>query len=128
MTRHAGFLVLAALFPSFAFAQQPALVPSNSGNPNLAIATVKLENGTRAGKIIGSKVYADGNTEIGSIDDLIMTADNKIVMAVVAVGGVLGVGSKLVAIPYDQIKFDGGKTTLPGMTKDTLNAMPNFTY
>lgn len=127
MTRHAGFLVLAALLPSLASAQQPALVPS-SGNPNLAIATVKLENGTRAGKIIGSKVYADGNTEIGSIDDLIMTADNKVVMAVVAVGGVLGVGSKLVAVPYDQIKFDGGKTMLPGMTKDSLNAMPNFTY
>ena len=136
VTRRAGFLVLAALLPALAHAQpasaQPApaplTAPSSSGNPNLAIATVKLENGTRVSKIIGSTVYADANTSIGTVDDLVMTEDAHIVMAVVSVGGFLGMGSKLVAIPYAQLKFDGGRTMLPGATKDSLNGMPNFTF
>jgi hypothetical protein len=142
--RHPGFalrarvavVAVAVLVPSVAISfapsaraqQGPVTAPSNTGNPNLAIATVKLENGTRVSRILGSAVYIDANTQIGTVDDLIMTGDQKIVMAVISVGGFLGVGGKLVAIPFPQLKFDGGKTMLPGATKDSLNAMPNFTF
>ena len=129
MIRNGGFLALAVLLPGLAVAQPaPVTAPSGTGNPNLAVATVKLEHGTRLSKIIGSTVYTDPNTQIGTVDDLIMTGDDKVVMAVVSVGGVLGVGGKLVAIPYGQLKFDNGKTVLPGATKESLTAMPNFTY
>jgi sporulation protein YlmC with PRC-barrel domain len=129
MTRPAVFAMLVALaaFPAFA-EQSTTPPPSGTGNPNLAVATVKLENGTRLSKVIGSTVYADPNTSIGTVDDLIMTSDNQVAMAIVSVGGFLGLGSKLVAVPYDQLKSDGGKTMLPGVTKDSLKAMPNFTY
>lgn len=129
MIRNGGFLALAMVLPALAFAQPaPVTAPSSTGNPNLAVATVKLENGIRLSKIIGGAVYTDPNTQIGTVDDLIMTADDKVVMAVVSVGGVLGVGGKLVAIPYGQLKFDNGKALLPGATKESLGAMPNFTY
>jgi sporulation protein YlmC with PRC-barrel domain len=109
-------------------ASDAVAVPSNSGNPNLSVATVRLENGVRLSKIIGSAAYTDPNTQVGTVDDLIMTKDDKVVMAVISVGGVLGVGGKLVAVPFTQLSFDGGKTMLAGATKDSLNAMPNFTY
>lgn len=118
-----ALLILTAL-PTLATAQTaPA-----AGNPNLTVATVKMDNGIRLSKIIGSSVYADANTQIGTVDDLVMTPDNKIVLAVLSTGGVLGVGGKLVAVPYGQLSFANGKTMLPNASKDSLNAMPNFTF
>ncbi len=101
-------------------------------NPDLTVATVKLQGGSRISKLIGSAVYNDQNEKIGSLDDLIMKDGNRIVMGVVSVGGFLGMGNKLVAVPYDQLHLetdkDQTKITMPGASKDALNAMPTFTY
>ena len=103
-------------------------VVATTNNPNLAVATVKLERGIRTSKLIGSAVYGDANQQVGTLDDLVMTEGNKVTVAVVSVGGFLGMGAKLVAFPYEQLKWDGQHLTLPGATKDSLNAMPNFEY
>lgn len=102
--------------------------PASTANMPLKVATVKLEKGLRASKLIGSAVYNDQNTKIGSVDDLILTDEDKVVVAIISVGGFLGIGSKLVAIPYDHLHRDSGKMILPGATKDALNTMPGFTY
>lgn len=65
------------------------------------MATVKLQGGQRASKLIGSAAYNDQNEKIGSVDDLIVKDGNRIVMAIVSVGGFLGMGNKLVAVPFD---------------------------
>ena len=106
----------------------PGGVVATTNNPNLAVATVKLESGTRATKLIGSAVYNETNEKVGSIDDLIMTRDDKITVAIIAVGGFLGVGSKLVAVPWQQLRQEADKLVLAGATKDSLNGMPNFQY
>jgi hypothetical protein len=107
----------------------PAGAPTN---PDLAVAQVKMLGGLRVSKLIGSKVYNDQDQAVGSLDDLIMKDGNTVVMAVVSVGGFLGIGNKLVAVPYDQLhlKTDEAslKVVLPGANKDALNAMPTFTY
>ena len=123
----AGLAVCA--FAGVAQAQTGAVTVPTQGNPNLAVASVKLENGIRTSKIVGASVYIDPNTTIGSVDDLIMTKDDKIVMAILSVGGFVGLGSKLVAVPFDQLQQgQDGKMMLPGVTKDQLNGMPNFVY
>ena len=127
MTLVAAFMPLAVLAQQTTPATPPGVV-ATTNNPNLAVAAVKLENGIRASKIIGATVRGDGDQEIGKIDDLVMTEGNKVTVAVVAVGGVLGLGAKLVAFPYDQLKRQGDRITLPGATKDSLNAMPSFQY
>jgi hypothetical protein len=100
-------------------------------NPDLTVATVKLQGGSRISKLIGSAVYNDQNEKIGSLDDLILKDGNRIVMGVVSVGGFLGMGNKQVAVPYDQLHLetDTDQTKIiPGASKDALNAMPTFTY
>lgn len=109
-------------------AGSPAGVVATTNNPNLAVASVRLENGIRAGKLIGSTVYSEQNERIGMVDDLVMTGDDKVTVAVISVGGFLGLGSKLVAVPFGQLKRDADRVVLPGATKDALNAMPNFVY
>ena len=122
-----GVAMAAFLLPGLAFAQDDkSAIP---GTPNLAVASVKVESGTRVSKIIGAPVYNSNSQQIGSIDDVILDDGQKASLAVISVGGFLGVGGKLVAEPYSALKMGGdGKVILAEATKDALNKMPSFTY
>ncbi len=98
-------------------------------DPALAVATVKLEGGYRASKVVGAAVYNGQNQQIGTIDDLILDHDNKAALAVISVGGFLGVGGKMVALPYGKImRADDGKIILQDGSKDSLARLPSFAY
>ena len=105
------------------------LVPA-AGNPNLSVASVRMADGVRASKLIGAGVYGDdANTQIGTVNDLMLTPDHRVAFAIVSVGGVMGLGGKLVAIPVAQLQAGSdGKWTMPGATKDSLDAMPSFVF
>jgi hypothetical protein len=88
----------------------------------------KVAAGYRASKVVGSSVANDANQTIGKIDDLLVTRDGKEPYAVLSVGGFLGMGSRLVVIRYDSLKFADNKIVLPGGTKDGLKMLPAFQY
>jgi sporulation protein YlmC with PRC-barrel domain len=102
---------------------------SNAGEPKTAVAAVRLENGYRASKVIGATVYNDQNQQIGQISDLYMSKQNQAAIAVISVGSFLGVGGKLVSIPFDQLHIgDDGKVVMPNGSKDQLNKMPEVQF
>jgi sporulation protein YlmC with PRC-barrel domain len=88
-----------------------------------------LAKGHRASKLIGASVTNDKNENVGSIDDIIID-QKRVLFAVLQVGGFLGIGKHLVAIPYEslQISDDGKKIALPGATKDELKNLAEFKY
>jgi len=88
----------------------------------------KVAAGYRASKVIGSSVVNDANETIGKIDDLLVTRDGKEPYAVLSVGGFLGMGTRMVVIRYDSLKFADNKIVLPGGTKDGLKMLPPFQY
>src|ERR1017187_9003469 len=88
----------------------------------------KVAAGYRASKVIGSSVLNEANQTIGKIDDLLVTRDGKEPYAVLSVGGFLGMGTRMVVIPYDSLKFADNKIVLPGGTKDGLKMLPAFQY
>ncbi|HEX2654222.1 MAG TPA: PRC-barrel domain-containing protein [Xanthobacteraceae bacterium] len=88
----------------------------------------KVAAGYRASKVIGSGVVNDANETIGQIDDLLVTRDGKEPYAVLSVGGFLGMGTRMVVIRYDSLKFTDNKIVLPGGTKDGLKMLPAFQY
>ena len=88
----------------------------------------KLSAGYRASKVIGSEVLNDANQKIGSIDDLLISADGKDPYAVLSVGGFLGMGTHLVVVPYASLKVVDNMVTLPGGTKATLEKLPQFQF
>src|SRR5690349_1091926 len=69
----------------------------------VAVSQLKLVSGLRASKLIGAAVYNDANEKIGTVDDLILTSEDKAVAAIIQVGGFLGAGGKLVAVPYQAL-------------------------
>ena len=88
----------------------------------------KVAAGYRASNVIGSSVLNEANETIGKIDDLLVTRDGKEPYAVLSIGGFLGMGTHMVVICYDSLKFADNKIVLPGGTKDGLKMLPAFEY
>ena len=87
-----------------------------------------VATGFRASKIVGSSVVNEANETVGSIDDLIVTPNEKAPYAVLSVGGFLGLGTKYVVVPFGSLQMQDKKVVLPGATKDELKALPEFKY
>jgi PRC-barrel domain len=63
-------------------------------------------NSHKASDLIGMNVRGrDGDDDIGSINDLKIGQDGKVIYAAVSFGGFLGLGDKLFAVPFDAIEF-----------------------
>jgi hypothetical protein len=88
----------------------------------------KLSAGYRASKVIGSSIVNDANETIGTVDDLLVSRDGKQPYAVLSIGGFLGMGTRLVVVPYETLRFADKKVTLPGGTKEGLKMLPEFKY
>jgi sporulation protein YlmC with PRC-barrel domain len=85
--------------------------------------------GWRASKLIGASVYNDKDERIGKIEDMIVSADGKVSVAVIDVGGFLGIGKHRVAVPVDGFTdIKAKKLVLPKATKEALKALPEFHY
>jgi sporulation protein YlmC with PRC-barrel domain len=107
-----------------------ALVPRVPAAVALVVVdVVAVADGYRFSKLRGQTVYNSTNEKIGELDDLIIGKD-RVLFAIIQVGGFLGIGSRLVAVPYTslQISQEGKHIVLPGATKEQLNALPEFVY
>src|SRR5271163_760920 len=103
--KHISVAVAAsALLASVAFAQTPTTT-SDRGNMAASETSSSFQGDLRASKVVGLSVYNDNSQSIGSINDLLTDKSGNIKAAVIGVGGFLGVGTRLVAVPFDKIKF-----------------------
>ena len=57
-----------------------------------------------------------------------MEPSDKVLFAVLSVGGFLGMGERLVVVPFGSMQIAGNRVMLPGGTKDALKALPEFEY
>ncbi|MBR0986847.1 PRC-barrel domain-containing protein [Bradyrhizobium liaoningense] len=93
-----------ALLATVAFAQSPTATTDKA--PTAATTTTTTASGQwRTSKMDGLKVYNEANENIGTINDLLMDKSGDIKIAVIGVGGFLGLGEHLVAVPYEKLKF-----------------------
>lgn len=88
----------------------------------------ELAAGYRSTKVVGSSVLNDAGETIGEIEDVLISNDGKHPFAILSIGGFLGMGTHLIAVPYDTLVFGDKKITLPGGTKDGLRMLPEFKF
>jgi sporulation protein YlmC with PRC-barrel domain len=94
-----------ALLATVASAQTPTAT-TDKANAASTMSESSLQGSTwRGSKVVGLNVYNDKNESIGSINDLLIDKSGNIKAVVLGVGGFLGMGEHLVAIPFDKIKF-----------------------
>jgi sporulation protein YlmC with PRC-barrel domain len=88
-----------------------------------------VAQGYRLSRLTGSSVVNEKNEKIGTIDDFVV-ARNRSLFAMLQVGGFLGVGAHLVAVPYETlvIEEEGRNVQLPGASKDELKKLPEIKF
>jgi sporulation protein YlmC with PRC-barrel domain len=87
-----------------------------------------IATGFRASKLLKQDVYNDKGDKIGKIDDLVVAPDGTLSIAVIDVGGFLGIGEHRIAVPVRQFEHIAPKAVLPNANKDQLKALPKFEY
>jgi len=105
---------LTAAVLGLSLAALPAIAKNNtSANSNQANAskdqphqTASQMNLWPATKIKGLNVYNQNNEKIGDISDLMLNKDGKIDLAVISVGGFLGIGTHDVAVKWTDLKWE----------------------
>ena len=125
-----------ALLATVAFAQTPSDNKGDKANMSPPASTASTSSTSykgdwRASKLVGLRVYNDSNESVGSINDLLMDKAGAIKAVVIGVGGFLGVGEHLVAVPLDKVKFSTEPVAYSGgsasNTGSTNNKMSNTT-
>jgi len=123
--------IAAALLASTAMAQTPT---TTATKPEVSSAglTQSYKGQWRAYKMIGLDVYNQNNEKLGDISELLTDQTGKIQTAVLGVGGFLGVGERMVAVSFDQLKFvnqpieakmaSGTQTSTASTTQTTTGA------
>jgi sporulation protein YlmC with PRC-barrel domain len=89
-----------------------AAQPADPGMQKDVASQAKQETSVpiRASKLIGMDVYNHQNQHLGAIKDVVLDqTGTNVGYAVVAYGGVLGVGDKLFAIPYRSLEYSSVK-------------------
>ena len=109
----------ALTFSAPAAAQKPMI---------LAVVDVKLVAlGLRISELTGKPVYNPQGQKVGNVDDFIIQRD-KVLMTIINVGGFLGIGGRLIAIPYSSLQMTPKGMVLPGASKQAVGKLHAFRY
>jgi sporulation protein YlmC with PRC-barrel domain len=81
-----------------------------------------------ASTLIGASVKNPQGESLGKIDELVIDPQQaQVKIVVVSIGGVLGIGSKYVAVPWSEVKSsDDGKTVIIAKAKEELENAPEW--
>jgi sporulation protein YlmC with PRC-barrel domain len=114
------------------FGAEPAgVTPRRSGSLDTAATTRQTVSPIyRSGTLVGMPVKNPSHETLGEIKELMFNVDDgRIQYAVLSVGGVLGLGDKLFAVPWNQLRMmhdDSGAHFMLNASKDRLQNAPGF--
>src|ERR1700748_1661745 len=121
-----SFRYVAALVSAMLVSSLP--LPVLSQTVELIVVDLhSVAQGYRASKLIGSSVVNDQNEKVGTIEDIIIGKD-KVLFAVLQVGGFLHIGGRMLGGAFQSRVLDeaGSKIKLPGATQEALKNLPEF--
>jgi len=83
----------------------------------------------RASKILDKDVKDQKGEDVGKVNDILMNRNGQVEYLIVSQGGVLGVGEKLIPIPFRKVRVDtkNDDIVLMNIDKEKLEKAPHFT-
>lgn len=128
-----ALLTALALTMSLVVPQSLAQQNAKSGKETESSMQVPLASAqaikvSRADKVIGTTVKNPQGETLGEIDNLMIDLEGgRVAFAVLSSGGVLGLGGKLVAVPWHALTLKPGERTfILNMDKEKLQNAPGF--
>lgn len=125
-----GFLLTTGAFaqtaPGPGTTREPAVTrPATPGTP-----TMSSMNEVYASRLLGANVKNAQGENLGKIDELVIDPkDARIKAAILSIGGVLGLGAKSVAIPWEKVSMGTGTdedTLVVAMAREELEKAPGW--
>jgi hypothetical protein len=141
----------AMFFAAPAFAQAPVHSPRDPATPNDRVAQPADRAGTPGAimhnnqtgekigvatsfpvksKLTGLSVRNSAGEKLGTVEDIVINLqDGKAQYLALSFGGVLGIGSKYFAVPFNEVRFNHGKEEMYfvlDVPKEKLQAAPGF--
>jgi sporulation protein YlmC with PRC-barrel domain len=105
-------------------------VAAQTGSPSPMSFVDRQNNSEVLGTdFIGTPVVSKDGQPLGKISNLVFGPEGRIELAVVGVGGFLGIGEKEVAVPFESIRSDSLNNRhvfILDATKDDLKAAPTY--
>jgi sporulation protein YlmC with PRC-barrel domain len=110
----------------------PAAAQNATESPNQPpqFATEQTSSEILASDFTGEPVLDAAGDRIGIVNNLVFDQDGRISLAVIGIGGFLGVGAKQVAVPFESLKAEkrnGAQVLTINATKEQLQAAPAYT-
>ncbi len=122
---------LAALAIAFGpvAAQTGSQSASSQSQPTIKFLTEQTQDEVLGTDFIGTPVATKGGEQVGRISNLVFGKDGSIELAVIGIGGFLGIGEKEVAVAFDNLKSDtvnNKHVFVIDVTKDQIKAAPAY--
>jgi sporulation protein YlmC with PRC-barrel domain len=122
--------VLAQPAPGPGTTREPTITTPREPAPAPTSTLPSMTNELYASRLIGATVKNAQGESVGKIDELVIDPQEaRIKAAIVAVGGVLGIGAKSVAIPWNKVTMGSGadrSDIVVAMGKEELEQAPSW--
>jgi hypothetical protein len=104
--------------------------PAPNSNADAAFVTVQPQGQWLASGLLGQVITNEAGEKIGAVNDVLFDKSGRIVNVVIGVGGFLGIGEKVVAVPFSSLSFtadpQGKRVVMAPLSKARLEAAPEF--
>jgi sporulation protein YlmC with PRC-barrel domain len=107
-------------------AQEQRRQPAGEALTALGAQQFKLD------RLVGTDIVNQAGDEIGTVDDVVLERDGRVAAVIITTGGVLGIGAKSVALPWDRLDISRDQDdpekyrVRTAMTEDELENLPEF--
>jgi len=116
--------LVSALCTQISLADQSSQSTSPSKD-SVTLVTASVDGNFRLSKLIGADVKSTNGEDLGRVDDLIMDSHTgKITFAIVGRGGLLGLGEKRRAVPWQQVKINSEKEVSLNVDREKFASAP----
>ena len=135
--KYTHVLGVAFLLPQLLFLRQAQasevnaqITPRDTASAAVTFLARQQPGDWRTATMIGATVKSPDGQDLGEIYDLLIGADGRVTVAVIGVGGMLGIGEKHVGVPFQVLaitrRTDGGQVVTLDASSRTLAAAPEF--
>jgi sporulation protein YlmC with PRC-barrel domain len=124
-------LAAPTLQPNNPAIEQPKQPQVTNSDAKAAKEAVIPSGGITVSQFYKQDVYDPRDNKIGEVKDALLDKAGQLNTVILAVGGILGLGEKDVAVPFNAISVkqrDGTRYLVMDTTKDALEGAPGYVY